>query len=61
VSPLSVVRIVQGPRSVKTGDDGKINKLQKCLKNTSYFTLMSYSKDGGPVGKHRFGQPNKLE
>ena len=37
---LYVVRIVQGPRRVKTGNVDKINKLQKCLKIPSYFTLM---------------------
>jgi hypothetical protein len=38
--PSYVVRIVQGPRRVKTGNAGKINKLQKCIKYAHYFTLM---------------------
>jgi hypothetical protein len=38
--PSYGVRIVQGFLSVKTGDIGKVDKLQKCPKTTIYFTLM---------------------
>ena len=48
---LYVVRIVQGPRRVKTGNVDKINKLQKCLKNTIYFTLMLFFKNSRPAAR----------
>jgi hypothetical protein len=40
VPPSYGVPIIQGFLSVKTGDIGEVDKLQKCPKTTMYFTLM---------------------